>query len=228
MRMFRDVVAFLLGWFASLLLLVAPAFAVPANTITQPTPKWSPVNTGVGAPRTYIDTFDSGGELLTDGTNPVLVLWGQVVQVSCDGLAAGERVLVCFSMHIDAVPDVTDAQLSDGTLDAEGHCMMLTNVNPTDDMRLEVTRFYQNDTEYAGAQFVGACDRNNTAYHLAPCSVAGEATDCGAASTCDTGAWRSTATDSVAGKRAIDMIAGAWIIADSSAATEECTVRVDL
>lgn len=211
------------------IMFVAPfAFAVPANTITQPIPKFSPVYTGVGAPRSYPDAVDSGGEILTDGTSPVLVPWGGVLEVTCDALAADERVLVCFSMHVDAVPDVSDGHLSDGTIDLEGHCMYLTSVSPTNDMRLEPTRFIQNGNTYAGAQFSGACNRAGTAYHMAPCTVAGEAADCGAASTCDVGEWRGTGTSEVTGKRALDMIAGAWVISDSSAASENCVFRVDL
>jgi hypothetical protein len=199
------------------------AFAVPTNTTTQPIPAGSPVYSGVGAPRAYIDVVDSGSELITDGTNPVLVPWGSVVEISCTALAAGEFVLACFSMHIDGVADQSDGQLSDpDSRDAECHGMFLTPEKPTNDMRLEKSRFLQNGQQYPGAQFVGVCVRPGTAYHGAPCSVAGEATDCGAASTCDVGFVGSSQT------RAIDAIAGAWLILDSTAATETCFFRVDI
>lgn len=219
---FRTFLAVLSLYTIGAVAVCAVALAVPVNTVTQPTPPDSPVKIGVGAPRSYPDTFDSGGEILTDGTSPVLVLWGQVIEVTCDALAAGERVLVCFSMHIDAVPDVTNGQLSHGAVDAEGHCMYLTSVSPTNDMRLEKTRFLQNTQTYPGSQFTGACNRPLTAYHLAPCLVADEATDCGAATTCIAGTWDTS------NRRAVDVIAGAWVIADTSAATEDCVVRVDL
>ena len=229
MRILRGIVAFLVGWYAALLLLISPAFAVPANTVTQPTPPGSPVRTGSGSPRIYVDTFDNGGEILTDGTSPILVLWGQTIQVTCDALAAGERVLVCFSMDIDGVPDVSNGTIN-ATVDGQCHGMILTSVNPTDDMTLEPKRFIQNGNTYPGAQFTsatGACANEGTAYYLASCTVAGEAADCGGASTCDVGCWNSTATEQCT-KRSLDMIAGAWVIADTSTASEACTVRVDI
>ncbi len=232
MRMIRDVVAFLTGWFAALLLLFAsPALAVPANTILQTVPVNSPVHSGVGAPRDYgpFTVATSGQTSLTDGTNPVLIPWEGVVQIDCPSLVGTTNVvLACFSMHIDAVVDQSDGQISHGSVDAEGSCMWLTGSRPTDDMRLSKMRMIQNEQQYPGAQFVGACDRTGTAYHLAPCSVADESTDCGAASTCDTGLWRSTSTAGHgAGVKSIDMIAGSWVRLDGTASTA-CYARVDI
>jgi len=195
----------------------------PAAALEQTASKSSPVLTGVGSPRVYLDTAPTTGDsVVGDGTNPVLLPWGTVVQVSCPGLVGGtDQVLAAFSMHIDATADVSDGHLSDGTIDDQAHGMILDAAMPVDDMRLEARRFFANGTSYAGAQFTGACDREGTAYHLAPCTVAGEAADCGAASTCDTGAWRTTS------ERSIDKIAGAWLILDGTASTA-CFARVDI
>lgn len=184
------------------------AFAAPETASSE-----SSVQYGVGRPRVYLQTVTSGDDLFTDGTDPVLIPWGGTVQIDCPALVDADRVLVCFSMHIDGAPDVTDGQLSDGTLDGQCHGMMLTASVRADDMAADIRRFSLGNRRFPGAQFTGACDRPGTAYDRAPCLAASSATDCGTAAVC-------TLPSS--------SIAGAWMIGDASVATIDCIYRVDI
>lgn len=187
------------------------------------------VYNGVGAPRSWPPlTVGTGGSTeLSDGSNPVLIPWGGVVNVSCPSLIGTTNVvLACFTMNVGGTVSIANGQNADGVRTAAGDCRWIDAARPVADLRLDRRRLIEGATLYAGflgtVATIGACNRADTNFHLAPCLVASESTDCGAASTCDIGNWRNSLN-----LQSISVIAGAWLQLDATASTV-CQIDTDI